>query len=148
MSPYLFNVYVDGLSELLNSSKSGCNINNTCFNHLMYADDTVLLSPSASGLQHLLLICERFAKSCDLIFNITKTFTMCVKPSGVKMPVIPTVYLNGKALKLVNEYKYLGIIISDLRKDDRDISKQMRSLYARGNSLIKNFKQCLSLIHI
>ena len=39
ISPYLFNVYVDGLSIMLKATKKGCFINNTSFNHLMYADD-------------------------------------------------------------------------------------------------------------
>ena len=142
LSPYLFNVYVDGLSHILNKVKVSCRINNVSLNHLMYADDTVLISPSAGGLQHLLLLCEKFANTCDLIFNLRKTEYMCIKSKSVPMLKVPNVFLNGHCIKLVNEYKYLGVIMSDNCKDDLDINKQMRSLYARGNSLIKNFKKC------
>ena len=46
MSPVLFNVYIDDLSRTLHSMPFGCYINNTCVNHLVYADDMVLLAPS------------------------------------------------------------------------------------------------------
>ena len=39
LSPYLFNVYVDDLSEELNKSNVGCNLNGHLINHIMYADD-------------------------------------------------------------------------------------------------------------
>ena len=51
LSPYLFNVYVDDLSQTLNSCITGCLSGNITINHLMYADDLVLLSPSATGLR-------------------------------------------------------------------------------------------------
>ena len=43
MSPVLFNVYIDDLSKTLHSMPLGCYINNMCVNHLVYADDMVLL---------------------------------------------------------------------------------------------------------
>ena len=38
---------MDDLSIKLNDIKVGCTIGTTLINHLMYADDLVLLSPSA-----------------------------------------------------------------------------------------------------
>ena len=38
--------------------------------------------------------------------------------------------------------KYLGVNISDVSKDDKDISNQMRNLYSRGNCIIKHFRNC------
>ena len=51
LSPHLFNIYVDDLSTALNSLKIGCAISNLIINHLMYADDIVLISPSTAGLK-------------------------------------------------------------------------------------------------
>ena len=45
LSPYLFNVYVDDLSVKLNSCHVGCYYSGGCFNHLMYADDLVIIVP-------------------------------------------------------------------------------------------------------
>ena len=55
LSPYLFNVYMDGLSEMLNTCQTGCYSGVSKVNNLMYADDLVLLSPCKIGLSRLLL---------------------------------------------------------------------------------------------
>ena len=50
LSPYLFNVYVDDLSVKRNSCHAGCYYSGGCINHLMYADDLVIMSPSVAHL--------------------------------------------------------------------------------------------------
>ena len=54
LSPLLFDVYVNELSELLNKSGIGGNLGGTLINHMLYADDICIVSLSSSGLQHLL----------------------------------------------------------------------------------------------
>ena len=54
LSPYLFNVYMDDLSSLLNCCNTGCVSGDTIINHLMYAEDLVLISLSATGITELL----------------------------------------------------------------------------------------------
>ena len=45
LSTYLFDVYyVDELSEKLKKCNVGCNLNGHLINHIMYADDLVLIS--------------------------------------------------------------------------------------------------------
>ena len=58
LSPYLFNVNMDDLSSLLNCCNTGCVSGDTIINHLMYTDDSVLISPSATGMKELLCACE------------------------------------------------------------------------------------------
>ena len=58
LSPYLFYVYMDDLSNKLNDIKVDCMIGAILINHLMYADDLVLLSHSAMGLSLLLSVCS------------------------------------------------------------------------------------------
>jgi hypothetical protein len=72
LSPVLFNVYIDCLSVRLRSIPIGCHINSVCYNHLIYADDTVLLAPSPKALQTLIDVCVAFASEHDLIFNTKK----------------------------------------------------------------------------
>ena len=50
LSPYLFNVFIDDLSQVLRNTLYGCYVNDQCFNHVMYADDTLLLAPSPTAL--------------------------------------------------------------------------------------------------
>ena len=46
LSPYLFSVYVDQLSESLNAVRSGCYVGKICINHIFFADDIALFRPS------------------------------------------------------------------------------------------------------
>ncbi len=58
LSPKLFAIYIDDLSVILSQLNVGCFINDTCMNHLFYADDMCLMAPSPSGIQTLIQNCE------------------------------------------------------------------------------------------
>ena len=64
LSPILFNLYMDDLSAQLRACSTGCMVGDTIVNHLMYADDLVVLSPSSVGLQQLL----------DIMFCVSMIF--------------------------------------------------------------------------
>ena len=142
LSPWLFNVFIDELSVILNNSNIGCHINNVSFNHMQYADDSVLLSPSPTGLQRLLDICHKFATDNDMLFNAKKTFCMCIRSKSKVIKRIPDVTLSNKSIKWIEEHKYLGVIITSCFTDDKDIKRQCRVVYAKGNVLIRKFKVC------
>ena len=72
LSPYLFNIVLDDLLKKLNESKVGCVAGGMLINHLAYADDTVLIAPSAKALQTLINICSHFAIEHDMIYNTEK----------------------------------------------------------------------------
>ena len=59
LSPILFTVFLDGLSQSLNLSNAGCSFDGLVINHLCYADDLVLFAPSIKALQCLIFICEK-----------------------------------------------------------------------------------------
>ena len=62
LSPKLFIVYLDGLSDQLNNLNIGGNFGNgQLFNPISYANDMCLLSFSSAGMQKLLnnIICEQ-----------------------------------------------------------------------------------------
>lgn len=57
------------LSEQQEACKTGCVVGNRMVNHLMYADDLVILSPDGAGLQQLLRICCGHGLRSDIKFN-------------------------------------------------------------------------------
>ena len=61
ISPTPFNLYMDELRLLLNKNETGCNVNSQFINHLMYADDCVLIAPFPKSLQQMLNLCESYA---------------------------------------------------------------------------------------
>ena len=56
LSPKLFNIYIDGLSNILNNSLIGGSLGGKPINHMLYADDLCIVSLSSAGLQNLLSI--------------------------------------------------------------------------------------------
>ena len=43
---------------------------------------------------------------------------------------------------MTSNHKYLGMYLSEDSSDNLDIKRQIRGVYARGNSLIKRFRHC------
>ncbi len=142
LSSILYNVFMDDLSVKLSESFSGCSINGRSANHLLYADDSVLLAPSPHALQDLLNICQNYARECDITYNIKKTVCMCVKPAIRNDISIPDVILNGKPLNWVSKKKYLGVWLTEHLNDNADIQRQICALYSRGNMLLRKFRKC------
>ena len=142
LSPLLFSVYMDDLSELLNSSNVGCSLNGITTNHLLYADDTCLLAPSPAALQRLLNICSEFACENDVVFNEGKTKLMCYRSRLQANLPIPDIILNESIITVVDEYKYLGIILQSNQSDELDMKRHIRGIYARGNMLVSRFGNC------
>ena len=54
----------------------------------------------------------------------------------------PLIKLSGKPLEFVQQFKYLGHIISSDLSDNKDIQNQNKKLCARGNLVIRKFKHC------
>ena len=84
LSPHLFKVYVDDLSIILNKLQIGCSTADIIINHLMYADDIVLLSPSTGGLITLIEACQQFGFDNDIKFNSTKSAILPFLPEDKK----------------------------------------------------------------
>ena len=140
ISPILFNVYMDQLSEKLNASNIGGNIGGKLVNHLCYADDICLISLSFVGMQQLLSICDIYAKEHDLLYNGGKSYSLCFKPKCSTFNR-PTFTLNHLNIPNVNQSKYLGIVINETNCKP-DLKRQMCKLYANINMLIRKFTKC------
>ncbi len=96
---------------------------------MFYADDSVLLAPSAKSLQQLLDMCFEYANDFELTYNIKTTKCMCIKPKWLKNMYVPSVYLGGRTLEFVDRKVYLGCIICDDLCDNLDIKRSIRSIY-------------------
>ena len=142
LSPKLFNMYIDELSNRLINSKVGCHINGRCFNHICYADDAVIMAPSPYALQELLNICQEYSHSYEMYYNIKKTVCMKFLPKAYRHLYNPSIFLDNNTIKFVGEHTYLGTIISSTMSDNSDIARQIRSTYTQGNAIISRFKSC------
>ena len=111
-------------------------------NHLSYADDMVLMSPSVKGLQLLLNICGSYALNHDIIYSTDKSYCMICWPKHILYKFIPRFYLQDDLLEFVTVYKYLGVLINNRMSDDDELRARMRGIYSTGNMVIRKFGKC------
>ena len=62
LSAVLYCVYIDDLLLLLSRAGVGCYIGQHFVGALAYADDLVIIAPTASALRRLLVLCENYAR--------------------------------------------------------------------------------------
>ena len=113
-------------------------------NHLMYADDLVLLSPSATGLRELLRrpTCEKYSKEHAIIYNSKKSSVLICKNRATMHEPSPSFAVNDTVIGEVAKVKYIGHVIANDMTDDADMMRQRRRLYALGNVLSSDFIMC------
>ena len=137
LSPVLFSIYLDELLMKLESLGVGCFWNNHFAGALAYADDIVLLAPSASALRILLASCESHGSRLGLQFNPLKTqlinFRLGVSGSNSIFSFC------GSTLQFSPTVLHLGNKLSYDLCDDQDILLKSRYLSRAANSLFSTF---------
>ena len=111
LSPTLFNIFLNDLfNELRKENCDPVSLNDTdYFNALAYADDIVILSTTAKGLQKALDITEKYCEKWRLTINHKKTKSMVFSRGNQKIKA--SFSMNGIELENVAEFKYLGITV-------------------------------------
>ncbi|XP_063829030.1 uncharacterized protein LOC135078363 [Ostrinia nubilalis] len=101
----------------------------------------VLLSPSIGGLRKLLAVCERFASTHGMKYNVKKSELMIFR-AGKGPERVPPVYLNGSPVQVVKQFRYLGHVLTEHLDDDADMERERRALAVRCNMLARRFAKC------
>ncbi len=136
LSPALFNVFVQDLIDLLNES-----------NHskltLAYADDIVVVSDSAEGLQQIINICAIWTGEWRMKANVTKSAVMEISANGQELHEgYDFIYTyNGEELPKVPVYKYLGILFDE----NVDFNPQIRKRKAACKQRLGALKAVIKL---
>ena len=84
----------------------------------------------------------------DIRFNYKKSAVIIFRNYFVKDFNYPSFVMNGESIKEVPFVKYLGNVISADMKDDLDIMRQCRQLYAQGNALARRFHMCSGTVKV
>ena len=113
LSPILFNLYLDEFPRLLETSRDTDSItlpNGLPLNCLFYADDLILISRSAAGLQKQLNILHSYSEKWLLKINLKKTKTLIFQKQNRKSTRDKfSFFLNGIPIDKASQYNYLGI---------------------------------------
>ena len=83
----------------------------TDLNHMLYADDLIILSTTPEGLQTCLDKLEAYCIENRLMINIEKSKTMIFNESG-KILKNYTFHVGGAKMELVQNFCYLGLDIT------------------------------------
>ena len=142
LSPQLFNIYVDGLSDILNKSSIGGSIGGKQINHMLYADDLCVVCLSSAGLQKLLSICDQFCAMHFIRFSVKKSVFMFIRCSRNKTCDITKVVLSGNINDYVYTTKYLDVLLCSDMKTSIDVCRQTSTFYAQANILLGIFRYC------
>ena len=73
LSPMLFKLFIADLVDIFDDSCDPVSLNNKCISCLCYADDLVIMSESARGLQNSLDKLSDYCNKWNLTVNISKT---------------------------------------------------------------------------
>ena len=146
LSPVLFCIYFDELINKLEKAKYGCYIGFCFVGVLAYADDLVLLAPSANATRQMLKICDEFGGRYSVVFNAAKsTMLLCLANRPARSYLIskptPVFYIGGNVIPYVNEWPHLGHIISVNCDDAKDIMSRRSSLIYQINNILCNFRK-------
>lgn len=122
ISPILFCLYMDELLARLRKAGVGCYVSCWFVGALAYADDLVLLAPSATAIRRLLSECDTFASEYNMLFNAKKFKCLIFQPlnyrPGIKS-VLPSFRIGGSSIENV-EWPHLGHNISTNLNDQAD----------------------------
>ena len=135
----LYNVYTDDLNHHLKATGVVCYVGGAWVNSLSYADDMVLLAPTVTALHTLLEVCHAYAAPHDIVYNTTKTVCMLVRPKQSQGRYSTRVKLGNEELSFVQEFRYLGHVMTADCRDDKHIKKQFMRHNAVGNMLVRKF---------
>ena len=145
-SPDFFSCYFDGLTKLLRSKMIGCHIGNMFLAAIFYADDIVLLAPTRSGLQRMIVECETYCKTYGLSFNAKKSKVMIFSKKSLDQSSILPLTINGGKIDFVDQIKYLGAHIVANPFLSFSHEEDLRSFYRSANSVLNQLHRPDELI--
>lgn len=115
LSPELFKLFIHDLSVELNDeviSGSYPDLMGTRVNHLLWADDLILIALNKESLEQLLQILSLYVDTWELEINISKTNIMVFNTSGKILKESHGFVVGTTVLEPVKNYTYLGITFS------------------------------------
>ena len=107
LSPSLFKIFINDFPDYLDCCLDTVSLQSEKLNCLMYADDIVIMSTSAEGLQSRLKQLEKYCADWCLKVNIKKTKIVIFNKAGRK--IHSNFLFQNNLIECVSNYKYLGV---------------------------------------
>ena len=111
ISSILFNIYLADICNNFNDDCAPVKLHDIKLNCLLYADDMILLSESATGLRKCQSKLSEYFDKWKLQVNIAKTKIVIFNKGGCKIKRFKLMYKEN-IFERVNSYKYLGLVFN------------------------------------
>ena len=112
MSPFLFSMYINDFeNELIKDLCEPIYLQDISLFLLMYANDTVLLSETAGGLQKMIDTLHTYSTIRNLCVNTEKTKDLVFRNSA-KLSTKEQLVYNNESIEVVDCFDYLGLTIT------------------------------------
>jgi hypothetical protein len=118
LSPMLFNIFFDSLSDCLNAVSAPAipkvSVGTVKFNHLMYADDLMLIADHPASLQTLLSLTADHFRKWRLTLNFEKTKVVVFDRQPALRSNDELNFMFGhRPIEVAESYTYLGVLFTN-----------------------------------
>ena len=110
LSPSLFKIFINDFPAYLEKCRDAVSLHTQSVNCLMYADDIVIFSSTAEGLQARLAKLERYCSDWCLTVNLKKTKVLIFNKAGRNIQ--QKFLFQNRVIDSVSNYKYLGVLLA------------------------------------
>ena len=144
LSGLLFNLFVNDLPSIFDLSCDPVSILDENMSCLLWADDLLIMSRSAKGLQNAIDKTKSFYDSLGLEVNQKKSKVMIFNGRGLKLDSVPgqQFHIGCNLIEVVDSYQYLGISLRPSGSMQFAVSelfdKASRAWFAISNVLHKH----------
>ena len=152
LSPLLFNIFINDIHDIFDSSCDPISLNNHTINSLSFADDLVILSESPTGLNRSLQCLDKYCDDWGLKVNSKKTKVMVFNRAYTKKIQNSKYFIHGEIIQTTKSYCYLGIEMSNTgsfyKATDALYNKSLRALFSLYSALSIHTDQTNSKLYL
>ena len=144
LSPALYALFLNDLSRVLKTVDAGIWVKGagegdaTRVNHLLYADDLILLAESQAQLQKLADIVTEYAHKWRFEMNLKKTKVVVFEEEPSHRQQTCRITTRGRVIDMAQGYKYLGVHFSAFRRNRWEQHKE---------DVLGRIRKCINVSH-
>ena len=125
LSPILFNIYIDRITQESMTDNNVDN-NNNLINELLFADDQSIIYDNEHKLQQHINALQATCEKYNMKINTSKTEVMTISRTTGQL----NIHVNNVKIQQTPEFKYLGSIFTEDGKMDREIETRCQKANA------------------
>ena len=146
LSPIFWAVYADPLLQRLRDLGLGAHVAGLFVGAVCYADDVLLIAPTRSAMQRMLVEMESFAEESNIVFSTntipSKSKSKCIHVVGKKRNLVKPapLMLCGRELPYVAQADHLGNTLTEKGDMEQDASIKRAKFIQSSVEVRETFK--------